>query len=83
MYDKKKFSNKSPGEPPVSDMRAIILVKKLTNYCDFVIKYFMSPQNIGENKVRVKIQVFFAITVHVDFVNFFSLDECHHSWLTY
>ena len=37
--------------------------KKLTNYCDFVIKYFMSPQNIGENKVGIKNGFFFPITV--------------------
>ena len=43
------------GEPPGSDARAIIAEKKLTNYPDFVIKYFISPQNFGENKVGVKI----------------------------
>ena len=47
----------------MSDMRAIILVKKLTNYCDFVIKYFMSPQNIGENKVGVEMGFFIPSTV--------------------
>ena len=44
----------------MSDMRAIILVKKLTNFFDFVIKYFMAPQNIGENKVGVKMILFFS-----------------------
>ena len=48
------------GEPPVSDARAIICEKKLTAYVDFVIKYFMSAQNIGENKVGVKCSLFFS-----------------------
>ena len=44
---------------PGSDARAIILEKKLTTYADFVIKYFMSPQKIGKNKVGVKSSLFF------------------------
>ena len=47
------------GEPPESYARAKFWVKKLTNYPDFVIKYFMSPQNFGENMVGVKKHGFF------------------------
>ena len=50
----------SQGEPPGADARAIISGKKFTNYVDFVIKYFMSPQNIGENKVGVGNKLFFS-----------------------
>ena len=59
----RKFAHNFQGDPPGSDARAIIWVKKLMNYVDFVIKYFMSPQNIGENKVGVEIDLFFLITV--------------------
>ena len=41
-------------------MRAIIWGKKLINISDFVIKYFMIPEIIGENKVGVKIPLFFS-----------------------
>ena len=44
-------------------MRAIIFVINPTTYVEFVMKYFMPPQNIGENKTGVKNQLFFPITV--------------------
>ena len=55
-----KFPIILQGEPPVSDARAIIWVKKLMTHGNFVIKYFMSPQNIGENKVGVEIVFFIS-----------------------
>ena len=54
------------GEPPGSDARAIIWVKKVINYVDFVIKFFGSPRKIGENKVGVKIDLFFPHHCNLD-----------------
>ena len=53
------FPRKCQGEPPGSHARAIILEEKLMTSADFVIKYFISPQNIGENKVGVEKLLFF------------------------
>ena len=61
--DMLKISFISHRRPPGSYMRAIILEKKLTSYVDFVIKYFMIFENIGENKVGVEIVLFLPITV--------------------
>ena len=45
-------------------MRAIISGKKVMTYGNFVIKYFMFPQNIGENKVGVIILLFFSASLY-------------------
>ena len=63
----------SQGGPPGSDARAIIWGQKLMTYVDFVIKYFMSPQNIGENKVGSKGNFFFphhCTTLNLQILNF-------------
>ena len=55
-----KFPLIVQGGPPGSDARAIILEKKLVNYGNFVIKYFMPPQKIGKNKVGFEMSLFFS-----------------------
>ena len=56
-------------------MRAIIWGKKLTNYVDSVIKYFMSPHNIGENKVGVEIAGFYSPSLYENKVSLTQISE--------
>ena len=64
--ERSKFLIIFQGESPGSDARAKIFVIKPMTYGNFVIKYFMSPQNIGENMVGVKKMVFYSPSLYLN-----------------
>ena len=58
IFQKYEIPRFKPKGVPGAHVRAIILEQKLMTYVDFVMKYNLSPPNIGENKVGVETKFF-------------------------